>query len=318
MGRSYSLNGYLNAVLRRSSTTFLVEGPTDKGAMHRLLAECPQDPVQPFVIDHSALLEDEALKGLGAKVKVLRVRAKAEELIEKNPSLPGRFGCLVDREWDGITLDLPGLEENWTPPVQAENHFVTIGHSIENYHFHCECVLGYLKYSFSEFYSKALEEKIAASFDAMIALAGAVSFAAQDGACLSKFSGLICIEQIELRGADFYLSHSFISSAEKRSINQPELFVQRVNESVETHWKTLASKSHARWLLHGHIGSEVIWSCVAMICQTEGMPNDSALQVSKGFQSERRRHWLQWLAKESLEYRIPLDSATSWLQARSA
>ncbi|HEX6705677.1 MAG TPA: hypothetical protein VF169_13015 [Albitalea sp.] len=314
MGKSYSVNGYLNAVLRRSSPTLLVEGPTDKGAMHRILAEEPSTE-RVVSIDHVALIEDTSLCGLGAKERVLLLKSNVVELTDTHPRLQTTFACLVDREWDGLELDPESLETKWSLPQQGNTHFVTIGHSIENYHFDRECVLQYLKFAFSEHYTQALEERLNNMFLGVIALAGALSMVAQTDACIGRMSGLICVQHIESRANSLYLASSFVDAAHGRGVPDPEALRRRINDAVDQYWSDLASSPHAHWLLHGHVGSDVVWASVGHIAREAGMPHEAAQQVARGFVAERRRHWLHWLATGPADRRQPLEAAPKWLRS---
>lgn len=314
MGKSYSLGGYLNAVTKRSARTLLVEGPSDKSAVHRVAAEQIPKLAHEFSVDHAALIDDTDLAGLGAKAKVLRVRVAADALLHQHPKL-SNLACLTDREWDGIVLDAAALNGGWAPPVQLANHFITIGHSIENYHFDCECVLRYLKFAFAEHVNHAVLESVTGGFRSAVALAGAVSFEVQAASCITRFGGLVNLEQVELRNARLYLGPPFVDAARARELPDPDLFMQKVNEAVDTQWTTLAAAPHARWLLHGHIGSDVLWACVGLLALRAGVPAPIAQQISRGCQNERRRFWFDWLATEGGERRVPLDNATMWLQS---
>ena len=314
MGKAYSLNGYLNAVLRRSARTLLVEGPTDKLAIHRVLAEQP-DLSQGYAVDHAALIDDKELASLGAKAKILIVRKTADTLAEKHPSLSSMLGCLVDREWDGLSLDAGELNSGWTAPIQLHNHFVTLGHSIENYHFDKDCILRYLKFAFAEHFTNSVQVKVTDNFRSAIALAGAVSFEVQANSCITRLGGLVLPEHIESRNAGLYLASSFVDAACTRQIADPDLLLKRVNDSVDSQWRMLAAAPHAHWLLHGHIGSDVLWACIGYLTLQTGVPFEIAEQIARGGQHERRRCWLDWLATGAAERRIPLDHAVAWLQA---
>ena len=293
----------------------MVEGPCDKGAIHRIVIEQLRGRQTQVVIDHVALVEDQQLSGLGAKQKVLAICAAADIYAQTHPKISKQLGTLTDREWDGLTLDPVALNEQWSPPTQGANRFVTIGHSIENYHFDQQCMLGYLRFAFAEHYSDALESRISEAFPAAVALAGAVSFAAQASGCLSRLGGLIGPEHIEQRDSTLYLAPSFEQAAQVREVANPDLFLQQINTAVDVHWDGLAGVTHARWLLHGHVGSEVLWACVGFLARVGGVSMDVTQQIARGNKNERRRWWQDWLSQRTAEDRAPLDLAVSWLHS---
>lgn len=82
--QSYSLNGYLKAVLRRTDKTLLVEGVTDQSVMTRLKrersAELGFEPIGS--IDVSALVQDVKTQGIGKKEVIRLVIAEIDSLPE--------------------------------------------------------------------------------------------------------------------------------------------------------------------------------------------------------------------------------------------
>lgn len=314
MGRTYSLNGYLNAVLQRSSRTLLVEGVTDKAALHRLVAERQTPGRRQFSIDHSALFDDKLMHGQGAKAKVLQVQTEALKLTPKFAKLSTSLAYLTDREWDGLPGDPVALVEAWEEPPQLNSSFVTIGHSIENYHFHADCFVDYLRFGFAEHFSPDLEAKIRTVFPSAIALAGAVSCAARSVHCVTRLSGLLGSTHVELNAAGrFYLAKDAIAPIQTRCGIDATSFVAGVNGSVDSHWAVLSNNPNSRWVLHGHVGSEVLWGCIGLAATKVGTPTDVGEQIARGFQQERRRCWLTWLTRVTPQYRTPLDRAVNWL-----
>lgn len=317
MGKSYSVNGYLNAVVRRTVATFLVEGPSDRGVICRLLSDQTASAHRQIVVDHAALISDGEASGLGAKAKVLAVSSAAASLADRFPKLAQQLGTLVDREWDGLTLEPAKLVTEWQAPTQGHARFVTLGHSIENYNFDRDCILRYLRFGFAEYFSAALEEIITVHYDACLALAGALSFIAQSDGTLSRLGGLLEHQHIERQGTALVLAHGFDAAAAVREISQPEAFRQRVNAATEG-WQELIKTQHARWVLHGHIGAETIWACVGHLALASGLPVEIARQITRGNKNERRRFWNEWIATAgTVESRAPLDQAIKWLSGNS-
>jgi hypothetical protein len=314
VGRSYSVKGYINAVLRRTSPTLLVEGTTDKDAMHRLLVERTPPTKRQCNIDHSAIFDDLSLSGKGAKVKVLEVANEVQRLIPQVNKLSTTFAYLVDREWDGLPGDLSSAVAIWSRPHQSLNGFVTIGHSMENYYFHPDCFLDYLRHGFAEHFSSEVEKLVRGHFPAAIALAGAFTSQAREVNYISRLTGLIGLAHIELSSnARFYLADIAMPSISNRCGIDASSFVANVNASIDSHWMTLSDNPSTRWVLHGHIGSEILWACVGLIAISAGVPVDIGEQIARGFQSEKRRCCLTWLSRNPQVEKEPLDLAADWL-----
>jgi hypothetical protein len=311
------VNGYINAVLQRTSSTLLVEGTTDKEAMHHLVAERTPASNRQCNIDHSGIFDDISLSGQGAKAKVLKVTAEIQRLIPQFKKLSSTFAYLIDREWDGLPSDPGTAVERWTQPQQSPSAFVTMGHSIENYHFQPDCFLDYLRYAFAEHYSGEVEESVRRHFPSAVALAGAFTCEARDSSCIARLSGLISsvhIELSELSGnGRFYLAHNAISPMSIRLGGDASSLVADVNAAVDSHWSELSTNTNARWVLHGHIGSEVLWACIGLASTMAGVPANIGEQIAKGFQAERRRCCFSWLSRVPPCDKEPLDQAVDWL-----
>lgn len=314
MGSTYSVNGYINAVLQRSSPTLLVEGVSDKSMMHRLIAERALPPGSQCSIDHAAIFDDRSLQCQGAKAKVLHVTAEINRLSQNVSRLSSKFASLVDREWDGLSTDPKTAVESWSQPQQSATAFVTIGHSIENYHFHPDCFVDYLRFGFAEHFTAEVEASVRNRFANAVALAGAVSCQARDIQCLTRISGLIGSTHIELTSVGtFYLTNDLVGPLAARGGVDATTFVAQVNAAVDSHWAALANNQDSRWVLHGHVGSEVIWACVGLAAISAGVSAEVGEKIARGFQSERQRCWLTWLSRVNPELRKPLDQAIDWL-----
>ncbi|EQM73547.1 hypothetical protein L686_22685 [Stutzerimonas stutzeri MF28] len=68
--------------------------------------------------------------------------------------------------------------------------------------------------------------------------------------------------------------------------------------------------------MHGHLGSDVVWACVAHAATQFAIPEDVVEQIERGHQAERERFMFNWLSQnEQVADRQPLDNAVQWLTA---
>lgn len=315
MGRMYSVNGYINATLRRSSKTLLVEGISDKLAIHRMAAELYPLSKESVTVDHAGMLEDTVLSGMGNKAKVLHIRDTADAMSSTLPRLQGVLASLVDREWDGLGFTSTTLDQCWTPPVQGTTSFVTLGHSIENYHFDIDCVIGYLKFGFPEHVSAELLTVIKARFSGILALATALSSVVKDGSCITRCYGLLEISHVRFQNDRCYLANQFGLACQDREISTAGTLVHDVNHIVDTNWDNLSTPGKSRWLMHGHVGNETLWVCVAHTAASLGVSAEIVEQIAHGYQKERQRFCIDWISKADVSMRIPLDQSVDWLHA---
>lgn len=313
MGSTYSLNGFLNAALRRSSKTVLVEGPTDKHALHRLELEKFPNNAGGSAIDHAGMIDDPALAGLGNKAKVLAIQARADALALALPKISLVLATLTDREWDGLTFVSYSPQPHWQPPGQQANRFVTTGHSLENYHFHVECAIEFLKYTFPEHISAALLTEVQRCFSAILVFATVLSLKIRDDSFISRCAGLVAPSHIEIRNDRVYLDVSFGAACATRNVPSSASIVADTNAAIDVAWAHLADKDFTQWLPHGHIGEDILWSAIAKVALLAGLPVKVTGEIAHGHRKERERFKAQWLSKASPLRRSPLDSAVDWL-----
>lgn len=308
-GSRYSVSGYLNAILRRSSRTILVEGVGDQNLMKRLLADESIDAGMSPNVDTSDLIADPSTSGLGAKSKIVLVRSVALNF----EAAEHRLGTLVDREWDGVLDD--GQEPlDWAPPVQKKNDFVTTGHSIENYSFDVECVIGFLKYAFSPHFTHQLEVRVREKFPAVLAFAVAYSVEMGRRQAIGRSGSLLTPALIELSEGHFQLAPAACAALTQRKIDEPEQIIAAVsNRSRE-----MVGKVGAHWIAHGHLGENAIWAVTGFLARLSGVGDDAVNGISSPKSPERDRFWHDWLSKRRSEQRVPLDDAIAWISASTS
>ena len=315
MGRAYSINGFLNATLRRSNKTLLVEGPSDKQAMHRLALERFPERAGDIAIDHAGILDDRRLAGLGNKARVMQVQASADALRGIDPRISLVLATLTDREWDGLTFTQYAPDPHWLAPTQLPNRFVTFGHSIENYYFEFECVREYLKYAFAEHVTAGFLSTLENAFAALLVLATVLTIRMRDDQAIARCNGLIHHSHFENRNQRFYLNATFGHACNARGIAVGNTIVTNVNADVDTAWDRLHADTSLKWLPHGHIGDDVMWAAIAHIAYASGVPQHVADDISRGHKRDRERFNAQWLSKALPEKRRPLDESVEWLHS---
>ncbi len=315
MGQKYSVKGYLNATLRRSNKTLLVEGITDKQILHRLALERHPTTVENITIDYADMLDDPAISGLGKKQVIAQVQLAAHGIKEKIPKIEDVLATLIDREWDDIEFRSPLLRMKWQQPAQGLNRFVTLGHSIENYHFNVDCAIDYLKYAFPEPISNsskvlsALRER----FPAIIVFAIILSLVMREDECLVKSDALIDTSHLAYKNNRYYLAQPFAEACANRRIINAETVANRVNDAIDAAWDALCLEPTIHWLPHGHLGNDVIWACVGHMAAEFGVSPQIAHEIAHGRKKDRNQFFADWLSKLPRESKAPLDSALDWL-----
>ena len=313
MGKTYSLNGFLNAALRRSSKTVLVEGPSDKHILHKIELERFPNKSGGSTIDQAGILDDPLLAGLGNKARVLIVQEHATKLAASVPKITSVLATLTDREWDGLSFTDFVPQPNWIAPTQQHSYFTTLGHSIENYHFNSDCAHEFLKYAFPEHVTASVLAAVGRQFPALLTIATVLSLKVRDEACIGRCSGLVSPSHIDIRVDRAYLDTSFGGACLGRQIPIAGSIVADVNRSIDAAWASLAGKDFTCWLPHGHIGDEILWCGVAKVALLEGVAQEVVNDIAYGQKKERERFKAQWISKQAVGSRPPLDEAIDWL-----
>ena len=313
MGSQYSVNGFLNAALRRTGKTLLVEGPSDKQVIHRIIIEANSDNASCASIDHAGIITDQSLQGMGNKQKVSRIRSEAILLASHFPRILDVLATLTDREWDAIYLPQPITQIAWSPPTQSACAFTTFGHSIENYSFHHEFVTEFIKCFWPDLVSPALISEIVNAFQLMLIFATALSLEMRSLSCISKFGGAMKPSLIEITNNRIYLAQNFVSICSERRIPFFASRLPEFNASLDVEYNSVEDLEFLKWLPHGHIGEEILWAAVARVCLNSGFPEERVKDVAFGYKKDKMRFCANWLSKKEPQLRPPLDEIVTWL-----
>ncbi|HEL3176352.1 hypothetical protein N5D45_11455 [Stenotrophomonas sp. GD03819] len=315
MGSKYSINGFINAALRRSGKTLLVEGISDRNVILRLHAERDCDAV--FTVDQAGILEGECCAGMGNKEKVKEVVRVAQQLANNLPRINDVLAVLKDREWDGLPPGEFRLSNAWVAPVQGAREFSTQGHSIENYNFRRDHVVAYLKMAFSGSLKNGFFSLINDEFKKILVVSSCLSLALQEEGVLSRVGGLLRHEHFEPNSDRVVIATSLISSLESRGCAEPraKMIVDRINGLVENHEDSLSTNISIQWLPHGHAGEECIWACIGAYARLSGVDSVVCNSIVSFGRDERQRYMATLLAKTVPEDIFPLPEIVEWLAA---
>lgn len=301
-----SMRSYALAVKLRSSKTILVEGPSDKAVIKRLVLAYQENNKSNsnYVVDEASLVnDDEHLAGKGNKEKILALAP----LLSNTPQ---KINWLVDREWEGLNINsenvdiLPPFGENWG--------FFTRGHSIENYWFSSRVVSDYLRMFYGASlpieYFQALEIR----FNAILRIANAYSFATKRLGLIKRCIGLMSGKFIVWDGENYLVNSSLNAAAKQRGVDFD--FELEISTEFQNPGLHELPRSSLRWLCHGHLGEEMIWCCAANLAQEFSVGQQMIEAIERGFRNEKQAHHADMLAKQPLEKLEPLDSLIRWCQ----
>ncbi|MDR6481609.1 hypothetical protein [Paraburkholderia terricola] len=302
----YSIEGYGVALALRSAKTILVEGPSDKRVLTRLILQhdMRKERRTRFVIDEVALISNDAgLAYKGNKEKVEFVASSLEKLSSK-------LNWLVDREWEGVDLDADPMQFH-APPERAWGRR-TKGHSIENYWFRNKFLSDYLKMFFGEILNADFFAALTARFDSIIRIAAAYSFASKRLGTLSRSIGLVKATHLDWTGDRYIARNSLNVALSARGCDED--LASAVNAELEKNSIQNASVAVLQWLCHGHLGEEMIRACAAHLARAFGCSDETIEAIERGARAEKIAHDADRLAELDIEHAEPLGDLISWLE----
>jgi hypothetical protein len=301
----YSIEGYGVALALRSAKTILVEGPSDKRVLTRLILQhdLRKGRKSRFVIDEVALVSnDTKLTSKGSKEKVEIVATKLEKLSSK-------LNWLVDREWEGIDLEADPM--NFPPEEPLVWGRRTKGHSIENYWFRDKFLCDYLKMFFGEDLDADYFVNLSARFESIVRIAAAYSFASKRLGTLSRSIGLVKAAHLHWTGNQYVADASLSRSLHGRGCSED--LAGAVNAELERKSIQGASVAVLQWLCHGHLGEEMIRACAANLAAASGCTPGTVEAIERGARAEKIAHDADRLAELGMEHAEPLGDLISWL-----
>lgn len=315
--QGYSMNGYLNTVLRRTGKTLLVEGVTDQSVMTRLIrtraAQLGSEPGGH--IDVAEIIQDRITGGFGKKDIIKEVLNVINGLPDDlQARLIAKLGVLMDREWDDLQIELQ-LINPWTAPIQTEPYFITVGHSVENYFFQLNGIEAYLRQQFFASLKQSFFNDLNVRFHQIIAFAATYSLVMRQEAFITRGTGLICLEYIVWQAGRYIANNDLIAALAARNLQVPEDFIQKINLNVDIYLGQNNTIEPGRWLCHGHIGEEAIWACIAHLVNEHLPLNRIAKDIERGHKEIRFNHAVDFLSRQNLEESAPLEHALLWLTA---
>ena len=312
--QGYSVNGYLNAVLRRSGKTLLIEGPSDKTILNRIRLE-KHPKQQTGTIDCVEIISDQCLTGQGNRAKIKTIENHFNSInTETIIKTKAKFACLTDREWDNVDISA-GIPTEWSPPTQTSNSYATLGHSIENYLFCPDAVSSQLKLLFPNHVHPEYLQEIRTRFRKIIAISAAYSIALHDYGHIKRADGLITKDDIRWTGDFYEIDINFDSRALQRGIAAPGSIRTKINQLANDYIAKHASHIPGKWISHGHLGEQVIWACIANMALEFGTPENQAREIERGSKENRVKCAADHLSRRSPVDREPLDSLLGWLDA---
>jgi hypothetical protein len=269
-----SLNGYIATLQIRKNASLLVEGVTDQRALDIFIKEFAGN--RPVTIDTVERLGTiEGISGNREKVEFIHQLA-----LENGFDVAG----LVDREFR--EFDLITLKDNRPGHHSiSDSLFWTRGHSLENYFFDVRSVLAFLKIKFRAELPKDFSKPIRKQFRTILQVAASISVAAAKAEILTRAPGLFRPDSWQIDGNHNIVPNVAVITANfngrKISAGARAIFLAELSAAF------MASKrltlAQLKWIAHGHVGYETLWSIVAFLLNNEfAVDPDIVRQIACG------------------------------------
>jgi hypothetical protein len=276
------VRSYLAALVFRKGRTIIVEGRTDKRALARAVHEFEREGRLPrglVFVDSVDIVGGFQPGGLGAREKV--------ELLHRQTRAAGHETfAFTDREFRNFVVTASEIRDELRAHNQPGADVVwTRGHSIENYFFELEYVQDFLRYRFCDRLNSSMIDGLREYWSCLLSQAAAYSVAARDMELRNRMCDAITIAawHMPATGRVLLRAGAIEATALERGVASPEAArFAALFESLVPLAEACPDSECCRWIAHGHLGDQVIWTAVGALLLSAGADQDTATEVAHG------------------------------------
>jgi hypothetical protein len=281
---TYSVDGYISALLIRGNVTILVEGTSDKNLISRILLEFQENhkiSSATLVIDTAELIKSEGdFVGNRTLVEITYTRAIIEDPLVK-------LHAIVDREFRGFDIKCHPIDSISDHKIVYPSLHWTRGHSAENYFFSHDFFRKFLKHQFSSRITANALGVLPLVFPSILRWACAVTLALKEAELITraeslKKSGVWATDEL---GVITLSPRNYANGFSERGVN--EALIDKLSGllvSYKAELDKVDDRVAEQWLAHGHIGWEILWSGVAYAISVHCINSDDIKQIESGYQ----------------------------------
>jgi len=295
----YSIDGYIiNIKNFRSGKTLLVEGPSDRLILSQLdiKVRCEESP--PLIIDTPDIFQVDT-PAIGNRERVELVHGK---LLDADTT----FAALVDREYRDFDIENTLLDSLGRHQVVNGTLFWTRGHSIENYLFTYDRILGCMHDLYAEQLNFDLRTELLTVFNSLVFESTIFSVAACRLKYLGRFEGIPTRNFWKKCDGQWQLNRdNILIDIKSRGLtsNEGGEFLSLCDTLRPI--VTQICINEQRWIIHGHLGFSLLWSGVAALLALHGANTALTQQIAHGDQKMKLRRGAAIWAEA---FSLPLDS----------
>jgi hypothetical protein len=190
----------------------------------------------------------------------------------------------------------------------------TYGHSIENYFFDAEGFKIFLSRQFAPHLTAGTLRLVQERFEDMCRLALAYSLAARELQVITRIEELLGRRDLTVSAERIELAPGFEARLISRGVTAEVAaqFTEAVARYGQAVHDAQVTATTLKWASHGHLGSHVLWTCIAKVLEMLGIEQSACEQVERGMRPEKLRHGADVLASGDAEQR-PLNWLVRWL-----
>jgi hypothetical protein len=309
---SYSIDGYLAALKIRAAPTILLEGVTDRKITARVIAG-----LEEYKVIRAGLIQIDTVDLIDGRSVMLDGRQLVEHLHSKATSEGFSLAALVDREFREFHIAETIADKVEDHMVIDGSLFWTRGHSIENYFFEGKHITAFLKFHCPENLPGTCYQYVAASLPHLYVWAAAFSIAAFRSGILRKCRGLVKLRHWDEADGTVKLNLQAIETDLKARSIRPEAVINFIQTTTQYHQKCLdlIDKSVSRWIAHGHLGQEIIWSGIGKLLQSIGVEPAVVNAIGHGqVELKLRKSADLWFEEILAGTAVSPDALWSWVK----
>lgn len=313
---SYTVSGYLSALVLRDKKTVLLEGRNDRKVVARVaaeIAETRKGVLTNVVLDSADLVRgDDGPMGNRALVELIHQSVRATGT---------KFAAVVDREFRGFELASVVRDEIGEHRTENGSLFWTRGHSMENYFFDARFFTSFIKSAFAEAIEAECVMACRSSFDEILIWASAVGITLKENGLIEKGHDLGRVSHWT-RASDgrwrfdatafsrALAERAIVPGGEERIVGSVEAWRSRLDEA--------GAKEVVRWVSHGHIGWQLVWSGLGAVAKHIGAPPAVVQGISHGYADMKWRKAADMLAEDvSSNAQVALPQLWAWMEEAS-
>lgn len=296
----YSANAYIIKLLTQTKRAILVEGQSDRDLVLYImenLREKTSLPIDDVLVDTAEMLINPSIP-LSNREKVEQIHALANNQKDK-------FAAFVGREYRSFGLAEKIDDQIAKHQVVDGNLFWTRGHSIENYVFSEDCVCDWLSLATISMLPSNFKAIVKQHFKNILFQATALSLSAYQLHIVGRLKNILTAQDwVDNLMGDIEISqNALLERLINRSINEDTANELIVKMNYYLDITNYSKYETVRWVAHGHLAWEVIWSGISKLFGTD---RTIAKNICWGDQRQKRaacfRAWAYKSIGETEEY----------------